>query len=392
MSSAPTISLSAPELSATAKLAKVVHLTSVHRAFDVRIFHKECRSLARAGYQVTIIAPNEEDDFAEGVDIRAVPLPKRRIDRMTRTAWQVYRKAVELDADIYHFHDPELISAGLLLRVGGKKVIYDVHEDLPKDILSKLYLPLWSRRLFSWGARQVESASCGRFSALVTVTPSIAERLRKLNNRTVLVRNYPYPEEMGSSELPSWEGRGQSIAYVGGINFKRGIIEMVQAMALLPESLSATLELAGNDLSSADLPKGLDLTAEPGWARVRHHGTISRTEVVRLLAGVRAGLVIFHPFPNHTEAMPHKMFEYMAAGIPVIASNFTFWRPIIADTKCGLLVDPKDPKSIAGAIEYLLTHPKEAEEMGRRGREAVEKIYNWRTQEQELLKLYSSLT
>ena len=90
--------------------------------------------------------------------------------------------------------------------------------------------------------------------------------------------------------------------------------------------------------------------------------------------------------------MPHKMFEYMAAGIPVIASDFKFWRPIIADTKCGLLVDPQDPKSIAGAIEYLLTHPKEAEEMGLRGRNAVEKSYSWQTQEQELLKLYSSLT
>ena len=239
------------------KPTKVVHLTSVHSALDNRIFYKECRSLVRAGFDVTIVAPHTANFIADHVHIRAIPRESGRIARMTRTVLRVYREALRQDADIYHFHDPELISAGLLLRARGKKVIYDVHEDLPKDILSKFYLPLWSRRLFSWGARQVEGATCGRFSALVTVTPSIAERLRKLNNRTVLVRNYPYPEEMGSSESPTWKGRGQSIAYVGGINCKRGITEMVHAMALLPESLSATLELAGNDFSGADCPRSV---------------------------------------------------------------------------------------------------------------------------------------
>ena len=365
-------------------------MTTVHSALDPRIFHKECRSLERAGFQVTIIGPNSEDIVADRIKIKAISRDGSRAARMTRTVWRVYQEALRQRADVYHFHDPELIPVGLLLRASGKKVIYDIHEDLPKDILSKFYLPLWSRRLIAWMAEKVEVTACGHFSALVVVTPSIAERFRLLNNQTVIVHNYPYPKEIVYAlEYAPWETRRQSVAYVGGITAQRAIREMVHAMALMPESLDATLELAGNPIPDDARPE--EIYSHQGWARVQHHGFLDQPSTFRLLHNVRAGLVLFHPEPNHLEAMPQKIFEYMGAALPLIASDFPLWRRILGDTGCGIFVDPLNPQAIANAIEFVLTHPAEAEEMGRRGQAAVLQHYNWDTEAEKLVNLYAGL-
>lgn len=364
---------------------RIVHMTSVHPALDARIFQKECRSLAREGFHVTIVCPHSEDLVADQVHIKSVRRDRSRLARMTRTAWRVYREARKLQADIYHFHDPELIPAGLLLRASGKDVIYDIHEDVPKDIFSKQYLPAWSRPLIAWLLEKLEAFVASRFSALITVTPSIAERFCRLNSRTIVVHNYPYQKELvGAMQESPWETRRQSVAYVGLISANRGIHEMVSAMNLLSESLPATLELAG----PGDCK---ELSHRPGWQRVHHYGLLDQLSTFRLLHGVRGGLVLFHPEPNHVEAMPQKIFEYMGAGLPVIASDFPLWRRILGDVGCGIFVNPLDPQGIAEAIKYVLTHPREAEEMGRRGQAAVLERYNWETQVGKLVSLYSGL-
>ena len=369
---------------------KVVHMTSAHTAVDGRIFHKECRSLARAGFDVTSIGPHSEDTTLDEVRIRSVRRDGTRLARMTRTVWRVYREAVRQDADIYHFHDPELIPAGLALRAAGKDVIYDLHEDYPKDMLGKTYLPEWSRGAVSWLMKKMEAGVCRHFSALVAVTPTIADRFRTINGRTVIVYNYPRSDELVIEEPHnSWEARKQSVVYAGGITGQRGVYDMVAAMNLLPASLEATLELAGptvqGDVQIEDL-RGL-----PGWERVRYHGRLNLPNTFRILHAVRAGLVVYHPLPNQVESLPQKLFEYMGAGIPVIASDFPLWRRLVTDPGCGILVEPGNPGAIARAIEHVLANPAEAEEMGRRGQSAVLDRYNWDLQAKKLVDLYREL-
>ncbi|MBD3768073.1 MAG: glycosyltransferase, partial [Gammaproteobacteria bacterium] len=104
------------------------------------------------------------------------------------------------------------------------------------------------------------------------------------------------------------------------------------------------------------------------------------------------GLVTFLPAPNHIDAQPNKMFEYMSAGLPIITSIFPLWREIVEGNQCGLCVDPLDPQAIGEAIQYLIDNPVEAEQMGKNGRQAVEQKYNWTIEEQKLLDLYAGLT
>lgn len=359
-------------------------MTSVHSAMDHRIFRKECRSLARAGFDVTVIGPHPQDAVEELVRIKSVKKHTSKLARMTRTVWNVLREAQKSNADIYHFHDPELIPVGLILRSRGRRVIYDVHEDFPRDILFKAYLPRWSRRFLGWLMELLEAAACKRFSAIVCVTPAISERLQSANSMTVTVYNYPYPQELISENSSPWESRQLAAAYVGTITPQRGILEMVQAISYLPDSLGATLEIAG-DIVPEEVRK------LPGWSRVRFHGALDQLSTYRLLRNARVGLICMHPIQTFVDCMPVKIFEYMGAGLPVIASDFPLWREMLSGIDCALFVDPLDPRQIARAIEYLLTNPEQAEEMGRRGQAAVAKQFNWDTQARKLVNLYSTL-
>ncbi len=368
------------------KRTKCVHMTSAHKATDVRILYKECTDLAEAGYQVVLVAPAEKDAKFNEVQIRAVRRGSGRISRGVRTGWQVYRAARREDAEIYHFHDPELIGIGLLLKLAGKRVVYDAHEDVPKQTLSKDYLPLGSKRLVAKLVAIAEAVGARMFDGIVTATPAIARRFPV--HKTAVVQNFPRLEEFSASGEASDMPREPLLVYVGGIAEIRGIREMVRAMSLLPESSPARLTLAGT-FDTPDLETAI--RESPGAERTEFPGWQSREEVGKLLTRACAGLVLFHPLANHLESQPTKLFEYMAGGLPVIASDFPYWREIVEGAQCGLLVDPLDPQKIADAVEWMLQHPQEARDMGKRGREAAHTKYNWHTQGKILVEFYEGL-
>jgi glycosyltransferase involved in cell wall biosynthesis len=127
-----------------------------------------------------------------------------------------------------------------------------------------------------------------------------------------------------------------------------------------------------------------------GWQKTDHLGFQDRSGVARVLQTSRAGLVILHPVQNYVDSLPVKLFEYMSAGLPVIASDFPLWREIVEGSGAGLLIDPLDPSAIAGAMQWILENPGEAEAMGQRGRQAVIERYNWAQEAQKLLAAYAT--
>lgn len=368
-----------------AATSRVAHLTSAHPRNDTRIFLKQCRSLAAAGHQVYfIVADGVGDEIQDGVQIMDVGASTGRRDRMFGATRRVLRRAIELDADIYHFHDPELLPIGMALKRRRKRVIYDAHEDLPRDILSKSYLSSGVRRPIAAVADVFERFSCRRLDAVVAATPAIRDKFRRIGIEAIDVNNYPLLGELEAASVSS--GKAREVCYVGGITAIRGIKEMVAALALTKSG--ARLNLAG---AFEEPALKAEVGKEPGWDRINELGFLSRAQVSEMLARSVGGIVTFHPVDNHIEAQPNKMFEYMSAGVPVIGSNFPLWREIIEGNRCGICVDPLDPSSIAAAVDELVENPDLAREMGLNGSRAVRERYNWAVEEKKMLCLYEEL-
>lgn len=367
------------------KTYKVSHLTSVHPRYDTRIFFKECTSLAQSGYLVSlVVADGKGDEEINTISIVDVGAPKGRFDRILNTSKSVYKKALELDADIYHLHDPELIPFGLKLKRLGKIVIFDSHEDVPKQILSKPYLNPILRYALGVLFSIYEKSSCKKMDAIVAATPFIRDKFLQINPNSVDINNFPIFDEL--QPPVDWSNKTKSVCYIGGIEIVRGIKEIV--VALEHVNSSSRLQLAGK-FSDSDTKE--EVKAYKGWQSVDELGFLDRSGVKNVLATSMAGLVTLHPIPNYLDALPVKMFEYMSAGIPVIASNFPYWINIVETNNCGLCVDPLDPIAIANSVDYFINNPVQAQQMGDNGRNAILREYNWSIEENKLQSLYTNL-
>jgi glycosyltransferase involved in cell wall biosynthesis len=366
---------------------KIVHMTSVHPPFDTRIFFRECKTLSEAGFDVVLIAGHEKNETVDGIRIRAISKSKGRLRRIPRTLKDIYRAAVEENGDVYHFHDPELIPVGLLLKFKGKAVIYDVHEDYPASLLTGRYwLKPGLRFAVSRLIALIETIGSIGFTRIIAATPHIARRFPA--HKTIIVQNFPRILELAYDATYGHQEREPIIAYVGVISSIRGVKEMVMAFDLLPKELGAKLFMAGV-FSPPSLEE--EISKINGWERVTFLGMQTREQVASLLGKSSAGLVLFHPVPNHIDSQPNKIFEYMCASLPVIASNFPLWSKIVENNGCGILIDVFDITAIAKAIEWVLRHPQEAEQMGKLGKEAISTKYNWEFEAEKLSALYTAI-
>lgn len=367
-------------------MIKVVHMGSAHSAEDVRIFQKECRTLAEVGYEVVLIVQSNQDAIVDNVRIRPARRARSRLERFTLTLRDMLRLALHEDADIYHLHGPDLLPIGMFLRLRGKKVIYDVHEDFPAEILTKHWIPSSLRRPIASITRMVELLAALAFDRIIAATPTIAWAFPQ--SKTTIVRNFPRLEEFSAIGQIPYSARPMRAIYAGSITDVRCIREIVQAVGLIPDSYGAQLVLAGK-FEPPDLYA--EVSALQGWSRVEFVGWKNRQEVNQLLGNARLGLVIFAPTQNHVRAEPNKLFEYMAAGLPVIASNFPYWREIIEPARAGITVDPTSPEQISNAMIWLFENPAEAEQMGRNGAMAIRSIYHWDCEARKLVDVYDAV-
>ena len=362
----------------------VCHLTSPHPRYDIRVFHKECVSLVKYGYKVTlIVADGNKDEKLKGVHIVGVLKPKNKLNRLFKTTEYIYKKALEIDADIYHFHDPELILVGLKLNNRGKKVVYDVHEDLPRQLFVKKYGVFFLKKLLETALEKFELHAASKYSAVFTVTPHIKSRFVNVNDNVDTLRNFPLLEEFSTNSV-DWNRRKKEMVFVGNIIAERGIYQIVNAI----EKLDIKLNICGN-FSNKNLQH--DVSLLPGWKKVNYHGFVGREKITEVLNESYAGLITMLPVPNFINSYPIKMFEYMAASIPVIASDFPLFKELVEGNKCGICVNPNDSNEIAKAIKYLIDNPKEAKKMGENGRKIVLKEYNWEKESKKLSTLYQKI-
>lgn len=366
-------------------MKKIIQITTAHPRDDTRIFLKICKSLALKYDTTLLVADKPENEFNSEIKVISVLKEgekKSRIFRFIVINFRMLRKCISDDFDIYHFHDPDFIPSAIILKLLGKVVVYDVHEDYPKNILQSEYLPKWVQPLISWFIQKLEIFSLRYFDGVIAATPSIQHRLLKYSSKCININNYPILYELKDSS--NKKSKKDGVCFVGSISKVRGITELIESL----EYSKTKLYLAG----SASDPNYFNyLKTLNGWKYVHYLGHINREQLKQLFPKCFAGIVTFLPTPNHVDALPNKLFEYMSAGLPLIASNFSSWHELIIKNRVGLLVDPQNPKLIAQATLELINNCQLHEEFSKNSKNLIFNEKNWGNEEKKLFALYKRL-
>lgn len=368
-------------------MIKVCHITSAHEAESVRIFHKECVSLAKAGYETYLVQRGKSYE-KNGVHIVGLGQPPvGRLKRMTAFARQAYETALALDADLYQIHDPELLPWALKLKKRGKRVIFDSHEMYIDQICHKHYLPPWIRIPAAGLYGAYEKHVLRRIDGVIFIAPKDGRNpYQDTVRHLAYVDNLPILEELYERydpEVSKWE---RSVCYVGGLTAERGVTQMIRATG----KADCTLYLAGPFVPTS---YQVEVEAFPEYSHVQYLGVLDRVQVADTLLHCRVGLCVVRSIGeyNRYDNLLTKVYEYMSLGLPVVLTWAPFNKKMMERYQFGLCVDAENPEDIATAVRYLLDHPEEARRMGENGRKAVKEKFNWGVEFQKLLALYEEI-
>lgn len=375
-----------PQLSGIQPI-KICHLSSVHFALDTRIFYRMCQSLAKT-YQVTLIAVHPQEENIRGINIIPFKRFHNRRYRLLFSWFLMLFKALKVNAKVYHLHDPELIPCGIILRMLGKKVILDIHENIAEDIFDKPWIR--NQRLAYNIFNFFEKIAC-KFFIIILAEKSYEKRYLKLGARFQTIQNFCDIEFFQSFAKTEYKN-GLNLYYIGIILENRGILQIAQSIKLLrDEGYIANFHCVGELYSDLESKlKHLEYYDEIS-AQLHFYGRLPLEEGYKLVENMDIGMCIIWPMNNSRESYPTKLFEYMSCGLPIITSNFTLYKETIEGNNCGICVDPLDANEIKKAILTIHRDVKNSELMAKNGKIAVEKKYDWKSQISILSKVYEDI-
>ena len=370
-------------------MIKICHLTSVHNINDVRILKKECVSLAANGFDVTLIACGNTsfEDIKYGVKRISLQIPvKNRLHRFLKRPRQIYHRALKVNAEIYHFHDPELLPIGLKLKKKGKKVIFDSHEFYGEQIREKKYIPSIFRNIIAILYIYYEGFICRKIDYVIQIcTIEGKNYFENRSKKNICITNASVLDSTTLKNEKNFNKR-EYVAYIGALSYNRGITHLIKAAA----KAKIKLVLSGQFVSE-EYRK--EVTQMPEFENVEYTGFLSYDKVLSILNNSLAGISTLLHLSQYDkiDTFSSKIYDYMAAGIPVIVSDTNYAKEMIKKYKFGICVDPNDIEAISTAITYLNENPDLANEMGENARKAFETNFNWKIEEKKLIALYNKI-
>ncbi len=361
---------------------QVVMLANGHVPYDTRIFIKEAQSLTEEGFKVSIILPYEKTEHRNGIDILGIAPAKSGLGKLIVNPFRILRKAIsQPSASIFCIHDSDILLTGWALKLLGRKVIYDAHEDTPLQIQYQHWIPKILRVPYAWLYRFIEKISGWLFNAIIVAEPVIKKYFP--SKKTFLVRNFSSIESFKKlSSLYPYADRPSKLVYVGLLSEARGLFEMLEGAKIAQSKINFEFLLGGKFS-----PPSLQEKVIKNY-KVSFNGWVEFNDLPEVLYKSKIGIIVPNPNPRYKTNYPVKLFEYMAAALPVIASREGESALFVEEARCGILVDPKNTSEIAEAIQWLFQNPVEAEAMGKRGQALIFEKYNWENERAVLVRTF----
>jgi len=372
-------------------MIKVCHVISGYHRTDARVFQRQCKSLKNAGFEVSLLTNDgQPEQIIDGIKVfHTKKFWPSRLKVLLFAKFQFLRAALEIDADIYQMHSPELISLGLALQKVGKKVVYDAHEDLPRHIMEKEWLPVVFRKPVSWITEKFMNKQLAKYDAIVSPHTHVVQYLSLINKDVRLIANFPIVASEFNFSEEGYLGREKIMCYTGTVYSYSNQETILDAMQKVKE---IRYEIAGYiDPSHLEA-----LSKHKVFDRVKFHGRIPWSKMQEFYHKNRLGVVVYDYKLNLGYKLgsygTNKIFEYMETGLPFICTDYILWKEIVDENNCGICVEPGNTEQIANAIQYLIDQPELAYQMGQNGRKAVLNKYNWRSQEIDYVDLFNKFS
>jgi len=366
-------------------------ITTGHGAFDRRVFLKEARSLSDFGYDVKLIAHSEKNTVRDGVKIISLGTAESRIKRYADIG-KAYYAAKDINADIYQFHDPEFLPAGVCLsKFTDGKVIFDIFEDFGQNTIHyRKWIPYPIRQSLIYSYPLIQEILTKKLDGVITTTDAIAEELfdRGYPNITV-VKNFPMADRICiDKDISIQRNNDYILSYVGGLTFSRGIMRMLKVIKHLRDrDVDAGLWLIGEFRSKETKREVEKYIARNNISdHIRMFGYIDHERVFDYLSNSDVGLSLLDE-KLAENCLPTKIIEYMYAEIPVVSTKTKTTKKYINNN--GIFVK-ENPKKASKTIKSLLMRP-DLTDMGMNGKQRVLEEYNWKNEEKKLLQLYENL-
>ncbi len=368
-------------------MTKVCHISTVHPPFDGRIFFKECKSLLAANYDVSLIVSHDKKEVVEGVKIVNLSTKSNRLYRIFIKTFFAFFKALKTRAKIIHFHDPELILVGIILKLFGKKVIYDVHELVFYQIKDKQWIgSMTIRNIIARMYKLVESMGISIFDKVVLAEEGYYEYFEKYYpkklNKVVILQNYPIISLINSSKKIDKPGKVTRLIYAGGLTKIRGIEEICKAVSLLNDE--AELLLLGPWSSEEFKQKCLGYSP-----RIKYVGLLTLDEVFPYIKSADIGLAMLYPVKNYTDTLLTKGFEYMACGVPMLMSNFKVWEGFFKPYS--FFANPLDVNDIVAKLNEMIKQPDLLKSISEKGERDAALKYSWEAESKNLIAMYEDI-
>lgn len=366
---------------------RVVMLAPRHRAWGNRV-SREAFALAEAGYCVRVLARTAEKQVERGVFFVPAPGGANRIGAFLQTL-NVLRWAMRERADIYHLHNPSMLLVGFLLKAFGKCVVYDTHEDFSRRLQLRNWIPRSLRGPAGFVVSRAERM-LGRVADATLVTQK--QQVQEFGGRARLLRNAPLIDpavrERVEALCPATPEQRTDfrLLYVGSLTRARGGMNLLDALRRLNDRGVVTrLWLIGPD----DDGVVDDLRRHAAWKYVDYLGLKQQEEAFAYMSCADVGLAVLPNVGDHADALPSKLFEYMAWGLPFVASDFPVWRSFVGET-AGHWVQPEDPEQLADTLAAMLKDPEAKHSFAEGGRAFI-CSFNWDNESQVLLDVYKTI-